>query len=136
MEDAEIHFISNFFRRNTRSIDNKEYIITYSQLKTILSGFGYGMDNPDSNFINITRDVEVTRGLFQRRKEIEHQRITQISFPGWKNEVSAGTIRKIRVATHLTAKEGIDSKVFFRNATPLQALISRYKSPLESLANR
>ncbi len=36
-------------------------------------------------------------------------------------------VKRVRKATRLTAKHGIDSQVFFKGADPMPALISKYR---------
>jgi len=135
-DDADVLFISNFFRRNTRVIDKQHYIITYSQLKTILSRYGFRLTHPSGNYIDIVKDVERTTGLIFRKKEIVTERVTQIGFPSWKTEVTRSTLKRIREATNLTSKDGVDSKAFFHGTDSMEALIWAYKGPLERLARK
>ena len=135
-EDADVLFISNFFRRNTRVIDNQHYVITYNQLKTILSRYGYRLTHPSDNYIDVVRDVVKTTGIFRKTKSIVTERVTQIGFPGWKSEVSRNTIKRVREATKLAVKDGVDSKAFFHGIDSMEALISAYRGPLERLARK
>lgn len=134
-EDADVLFISNFFRRNTRMIDKQHYIITFNQLKSILSRYGYRLSNPIDNFIDILKDTEKPVGILRRKQPVTI-RVAQISFPGWKSEVRRSTIKKIREATKLSEKDGVDSKAFFHGMDSMEALISAYKNPLERLARK
>jgi death-on-curing protein len=136
LEDADVLFISNFLRRNTRVIDKQYYIITYKQLNTILSRYGFRLSHPNNNQIDVVKDVVKTKGLFFRRKETVTERITQIGFPGWKSEVSRTAIKRIREATKLAHKNGVDSGAFFHGIDSMEALISAYKGPLERLARK
>ena len=136
LDDGEVLFISNFLRRNTRAVDKHNYVITYQQLDTILSRYGFHLSNPDGNYIDVVRDVEVNTGILFRRKKVVTERVTNIGFPGWKTEVNLSTIKKVRKATKLSTQDGVDSKAFFQGADSMEALISAYKNPLERLANK
>lgn len=135
-EDAEILFISHFFRRNTRVIDKQHYIITYNQLRNILSKYGFRFANHHDHYIDIVKDVEKTTGIIFKKKEIVTERVTQINFRGWKFEVTRSTVKKIREETKLTPEYGVDSQSFFHGIDSMEALIATYKSPFERLSRR
>ncbi|MFN2595802.1 MAG: hypothetical protein ABR563_01180, partial [Pyrinomonadaceae bacterium] len=136
IEDAEIRFVSNFFKRNTREIDKRSYIITYNQLNQILSRYGHRLEHPSDNYIDIVKDEERVRGIFKKRREIVTLTLMRIGFPGWKAELNPSTVRAIRKKLHLEDRDGVDSRAFFHGVDPLEALISTYKGPLQRLANR
>jgi len=136
-EDAEVHFISDFLKRNTREIDRRHYTVTFHQLNTLLRKYGLGLSNPSGNYIDVVR-YDVRRKYFgiagpALTKEV---RIAQIGFPGWKRQVSRAALRTVREATGLTQKDGYDSAAFYQGADPLHALIDLYAEPLRRLANR
>ncbi len=135
--DAEVRFIADFFRRNTRRIDKRDYIVTFNQLRAILQRFGFDLDDPSGNFIHVIRETEMIRGsIFRKRKEIERQKILKIGFPGWTKEVSRKDLRRIRKETALDSKHEIDSQVFFKGEEPLEALIPRYHGVLLRLKDK
>ena len=135
-EDAEVEFIANFLRRNTRVIDKHHYVITYNQLANILSRYGYRLSHPDGNYIDVVRDVEQSTGFFRRTRQIVERRILRIGFPGWKTQVNMSTIKRVREAAKLRHIDGVDSRAFFHGADSLEALMSTYRGPLERLARR
>jgi death-on-curing protein len=135
-DDAEVEFIANFLKRNTRTIDKHQYIITYNQLNSILSRYGFRLDHPDGNYIYLVKDIEQTTGFFRRTKQIVEKRILRIGFPGWKTQVNMATIKRVREAAGLKHTDGIDSQAFFYGADSLEALMSTYRGPLERLAQR
>jgi hypothetical protein len=63
-------------------------------------------------------------------------RLSQIGFPGWGKQVNQGAIKTVRLTCELTAKDGIDSQVFFREVDDLEKLIAHYQEPLRRLADR
>lgn len=135
--DAEIVFIHDFLKRNTREIDKRVYTVTYHVLNQILKRYGYELTNPDNNYIDLVR-VEYSRGfLGLRRNPIRKEtRIRTVGFPGWKKQVGRDTLNVIRKESGLVPERGYDSKVFFEGSDPLSALISMYEGPLRRLANR
>jgi death-on-curing protein len=136
-EDAEIHFIADFLKRNTREIDRRIYTITYHELNQILKKYGFELINPNKNFIDVVRVEHKPRflGIIGPLVRKEY-RLTQIGFPGWKKQVGKGTLKATREATELTVQRGYDSKTFFQGADPLHTLIDVYSEPLRRLADR
>jgi hypothetical protein len=72
-------------------------------------------------------------GLIQKRYQ---KRYIQVGFPGWKRQINARAVKEILKATGLTAENGVDSRVFFKGAEPLVALIDQYKGPLIRLKDK
>jgi len=134
--DPEVLFIADFLRKNTREVDKRPYTVTFHELKGILKHHGFEMINASKNYIDIVRK-EKHRSFFGLGAEsVRDVRVLQVGFPGWKKQVGKGTIKVIREATGLTPEKGCDSKVFFKNSDPLNALIDMYSEPLRRLADR
>lgn len=135
--DSRVYFLADFFRRKTRKSDHRYYAFTYNELETLLPSFGYRFDNPSKNYVDIVRDDEVSTGfLGLGRKKTVTKKITQIGYPGGTREVGKGAIATIRRACGLTADNGIDSQVFFKDADPLSSLIAQYHGPLTRLKDK
>jgi len=134
VRDPEVNFISNYLRRHSRNIDKRDYAITYGELDKRIREYGFFLDNPKKNYIDVVRIRERKR-LFGKSKK-EYDRITQINFPGWKRRVGRDAVNKVREATGLTADNGYDSKSFFQGSDVMPELISDYSEPLRRLANR
>lgn len=117
-----VNEIATQFRKLFRRNDNRmSYIVTFNELKSLLSAHNCALDNPSGNYINVYRD-----GV----------RVAQIGFPGWSREVSRNAISTVRKATGLTKENGYDAQVFFKGADPLNVLIGEYEEPLRRLAYR
>ena len=135
--DAEVLYISHFLKKNTRKIDKRHYTITYRELKSILNRFGYDLQNPQRNYIDLVRVKERRKILgFFGEKESVGVKLAKIGFPNWTSQVSKGTVKHIRKVTELTHDKGIDSQTFFKDADPISILISRHQEPLRHLADR
>jgi death-on-curing protein len=50
-EDPEIKYVAHWLRRNTREIDDREYSITYRELRRILQRYGFVLEKPTSRFL-------------------------------------------------------------------------------------
>ncbi|MBY0361443.1 MAG: type II toxin-antitoxin system death-on-curing family toxin [Phreatobacter sp.] len=134
--DPEVKYISWYLRNKTRRIDNRNYSITYRELKAILNRYEFSLSNPRGNYIDIVR-LEKRRRLFGLGpEEIVERRIAQIGFPRWTAEVGKAAVKTVREATGLTHDRGIDSAVFFQGLDPMQTLIATYHEPLMRLAHR
>lgn len=133
--DAEIIFISDFLHRNTREIDKREYMISYKELKKILNRFDCDITDPNKNFSEIIKTVKKKK-ILTGKEYAEEQRVMQVSCPGMTRQVSSSTIRDIRKALRLTAKDGVDSQEFYKGADGMGGLMAYYREPLLSLANR
>ena len=134
--DAEILFISDFLRKNSRWLDKQEYIITYKQLDGILRKYNYGLANPNKNQIEVVRFAKERTGLINRKTISTEKRIGSINFPGWTRQIGKNKIKEIRNMTNLTVENGYDSDAFFHDADPLPSLISEFQGLLIQLADK
>jgi death-on-curing family protein len=121
--DPEVKFMAWYLRQKTRNIDKRYYAVTYRELQAILLGYGFSLEDPSGNHINI---IHLADG----------KSWGQIGFPRWGAHVGKGAIRTVREATRLTYNNGIDSEAFFRGVDPMRKLISIYHEPLMRLAER
>ena len=135
-DDADVLFLADYLKRNSRERDSRHYTITYQELDRTLREFGHCLCNPHKNFIDVSR-IETRRTLLGfGKKEERLVWLAQIGFPGWKSQVGKGAIGTVRKKTRLTSEYGVDSASFFRGADPLHALIESYQGPLHRLAFR
>ena len=122
-DDINIRIISDFLKRNTRKIDLRSKIVTYNQLNTLLSHYGYELENPKGNHINVI-DIDSSK------------RVARIGFHGWTKQVSRKDIDDVRSAIEMDARHGFDSQSFFNGLADPLSLIENYREPLERLAFR
>lgn len=135
-DDADVLFIADYLKRNSRERDSRYYTITYNELDGRLGDFNHCLSNPRKNYIDVCR-VESSREFFFFGKKKERLvTVCQVGFPGWKSQVGKGAISTIRKAARLTPEYGVDSATFYRGVDPLNALISQYEGPLRRLAFR
>jgi death-on-curing protein len=135
-DDADVLFIADYLKRNSRERDSRYYTITYKELDSRLRDFSHCLSNPHNNYIDICRiDYGREFPFFGKQKE-KLVKIAQIGFPSWKSQVGKGAIATVRRAAKLTAEHGVDSAMFYRGADPLKALIAQYEGPLQRLAFR
>lgn len=136
VDDADVRYIAFTLKRGTRDFDNRYYVITYRQLDAILNRFGTRLANPHSCKIDVITEVEAYRGILSTGKRRVEQRVTQIGFHDWGDEVPRGDVKQVREALGLTKANNIDSQVFYQGVDPMQSLIREYNTPLQRLAGR
>ena len=129
-EDLEVRIIEEFIRKKTRRMDKRHYFVTFNELQSILGRFGFGLDNPKGNFIDLVRCDEDKKG------SVSYHKIATLGFPGWTRKVALKDLKAVRKKTGLTAENGYDSAVFYRGIDPLKVLVDDYSGPLRRLANR
>lgn len=125
-DQADVMYIAHYIRSTTRQSDRKDYVITYRELATILSRFGFDLANPSGNRVDVIR----TEGPYTG------SRVAHVGFHGMSKQVARGVIRDIRRATSLDILNGVDSAAFFRGEEPIANLLAKYFEPLERLADR
>lgn len=120
-DDSDVKFISHFLRRSTRNENEHNISMTYYGLKNALNRFGYTLNNPYKNYIDVV-DVATDK------------RVANICFHSWKTEVNRDTIRMVRQKTGLTLENGYDAHTFFHGYNGMFSLIRDYEEPFKRLA--
>jgi len=136
VDDPHVQYIAHYLKSNTRKIDKRYYCVTYKKLKSILNKYGYDLQNPIDNHIDIVRIFERKKIFGFGVKETIGVKVTQIGFPGWSKQVGKGAINSVRKATNLVYEKGVDSSSFYDGTDPIECLITEYSEPLLRLANR
>lgn len=134
-EDAEVKFIIDYLDRNTRRLNKKFYSVTFSDFNHLLSRFKTRLDNPHGGFIDIIQ-LKAPKPILGFKRKEKWFKIFQIGFTGWKRKVGMKALKETLKAANLTADDGIDSEVFFRDAEPLSILIDEYNDLLRRLKDR
>lgn len=138
-ERGEVKYIAWYLKRNTRKIDKKEYLLSYRELKKVLSSHGYELRNPSGNSIGIYKLKKPSKKFFWKEKDSakkKYVKVGTIPFPGDNKQVAKPELKKIRDLTGLTPQNGYDSQVFYREVSPLSHLLLKYQEPLRRLADR
>lgn len=134
--DEEVQAIANWISKRADKLIRGERTITYRELRRILEGFGYYMENPKGNSIEIVRYEKVKKGIFKRRTENERKHITSIGYPGETKEVGIKIVKQVRRICRLCEEDGVDSECFYHDTIVLDAFINRYRIILRRLARR
>lgn len=132
--DGEVSVLAEWIRKHTRKIENGERVITYRELRQILRSFGFEFDNPQKNYIDIVKNVEVEYGFIFKKTKIEKKRYSHIAYPRDGAVVGRQLLRKIRQDCGLTENDGYDSTLFYNSKTAVDVFISTYRKTLRRLA--
>lgn len=123
--DWQVNVVAQFLKKYTREIDRRFYQITFNDLSIVLGNFGYCLESPRKNCIDICK-IEGSGT----------KRIGQIGFPGWTRKVAHKDMKIVRKITGLIPENEIDSEVFYKGALPMKLLVNDYSGVLGKLANR
>jgi death-on-curing protein len=131
--DVEVEEMSRWIRRRIRRVERGERVITFRELKAILTSYGFVFEEPSGNSVEIVK-YETRGGLFGFRKKVLRRRVRRMGNPGDGKTVSVGEIREIRAACALSGDHGVDSHAFYNRVAPVDYFINRYRRTLERLA--
>jgi death-on-curing protein len=129
--DLEVAEIAKWLEENVRHLERGERVITYRQLRKILSRFGLTMENPRNNKIGIYQEKTKTVLL---KKRTEKHRIATIGYPGDGRVVNLNTLKRLRRDCKLTTEDGCDASSFYEGTDVIDAFINEYRAILRKLA--
>jgi len=132
--DAEVEAIADWLRDRADRVKRGEKIITYRELRKILGDFGYHLEDPKNNSIDVIRYDKVKKGLFPRREVQVRKRVGNIPWPGETREVGIRDIKKAREICRLREEDGIDSVSFYDYTVVVDSFVNRYRKVLRRLA--
>jgi death on curing protein len=133
--DEEVNYIANFIRKHVREIRRGERVITYKDLRRLLSKFGISLEEPKKNQIKMVRRTTTITGFFKRKEVPLEVHLGSIAFPGNDREVSIGTIKLVRKMCGLSEQDGIDSSVFYDSESIVDSFINQYRTILRRLSH-
>jgi len=134
--DAEVEAIASWIRKHSARVERGEHPITFRHLARILSGFGYRLENPQGNAIDVVKIESETKGLFRITTTQVRKRIGNIAYPGENRTVPLRTIKYVRRLCGLREEDGIDSASFYDDLEIVDAFINEYRTVLRRLARR
>jgi death-on-curing protein len=132
--DDEINVVTRWIRERSDRIRRGEKIITYRELRNILKSFGYHLENPKDNGIDIVRHEIVTKGFFSKRQIQVSKRLGCMSWPGENREVGIREVKRIREMCRLREVDGTDSNSFYFYEAVVDSFVNRYRTVLRRLA--
>ncbi len=134
--DDEVDAIADWIYKHMYRVERGERQITFRELKRILGGFGYNLENPNKNSIDVVKREVRLKGLIRKTEVIETKRITSIGYPRETEFVPIGTLKHIRRVCKLTEEDGIDSLAFYDEEAVIDAFINKHRTVLRRLARR
>lgn len=132
--DAEVDHIVQWLKERCARVERGERVITYRQLRQILSSFRYVLENHRGNSIDVVRYDDVTKGIFSKRIVRERTRIGSIAWPGDGTEVALKQVKTIREMCGLREEDGVDSDAFYSYTSVIDYFINHYRKVLRRLA--
>lgn len=132
--DEEVRAIARWIGDRAARVVRGESLITYRELKKILESFGFHLQNPKNNSIDIAKPVERKRGILKRKTVTEYKRIGNIPWPGERREVSLKVVKYVRELCGLREEDGVDSDTFYNYAIIIDSFVNYYRKVLKRLA--
>ncbi len=132
--DAEVDAVARWLRDRADRVRRGEKIITYRELRNILRDFGYYLENPHDNSIDIVRYETVRKGILSRREVQLAKRIGNIGWPGENREVGVKELKRVREICRLREQDGVDSESFYSYSVVVDSFVNRYRTVLRRLA--
>jgi death-on-curing family protein len=134
--DDEVSALATWIEKRAEKVTRGEKPVTYRELRKILEAFGYSLQNPKGNRIDIVKQESVTVGIFRRTQVIRLKHIGSIPYPGDHQEVGLRILKDVRRNCRLTEEDGYDTEAFYNQAAVIDAFVNRYRTILRRLARR
>lgn len=131
--DEEVEAVANWLSERADRIRRGEKFITYRELRRILVNFGYALENPHNNSIDVVRLETIRKGFLRRPVEVK-KRIGNISWPGEHRDVGIKEIKRVRGICRLREEDGVDSDAFYNYTFVVDAFVNKYRRVLRRLA--
>lgn len=135
--DGELDAIIDWLGKRVQRVRRGERPITYRELTRILAKFGFALENPRGNHIDIVKYDKKTVGIFRREQRLERRHIRKIVFPGRGGDIVGLTeLKKLREHCKLREEDGVPRQSFYGNDDILSGFINRYRKILWRLGNK
>lgn len=134
--DDEVKYIAGFIKKNIRQIKRGERVITYRELRRLLSKFGITLEDPKKNQIKVVRHTKELVGFFRKKEVYQKVNLGSIGYPGEDREVGVSIIKHVRKMCGLSEQDGVDSSVFYDKEAIIDSFINNYRTVLRRLANK
>ena len=132
--DAEVGMLSRWIEDRMDRLQKGERQITYRALRQILKDFGFELENPKNNQIDVMKLITKEKGFFRKQTVIERKHVGAIAYPGERRFVPLRVLKRIRGMCNLTVEHGIDSAAFYDYDEMIDEFINTYRKSLRRLA--
>lgn len=133
--DQEVIAVASWIAERAARVRRGERQLTYRELRRILENFGFHLENPDGNSIDVVRHEQRRAGLLRKLQTVR-KRIGSIGWPGEHEAVGVAEIKRIRRLCELTEAQGVDSDSFYDRAAVIDVFVNQYRTLLRRLARR
>jgi death-on-curing protein len=131
--DHEVEEMGRWIRKRTRKVERGERIVTFRELKAILSTYGYELEDLRANSCDLVR-YEEKKGWLNLGQKKQRIRIMRMGYPGDGLVVGKNLLRDVRERCQLADRNGIDSHAFYARARPTDYFVGKYRGTLRRLA--
>jgi death-on-curing protein len=131
--DQEVEEMARWIRKRTRKVERGERIVTFRELKSILSTYGFEFEDLKANSCDLVRYEEKSAWLGLKRKS-HRTRIMRMAYPGDGQVVGRSLLREVRDRCGLAERDGVDSYSFYSKTRPADYFVATYRGTLRRLA--
>jgi death-on-curing protein len=124
-QDQEVEAIAEWIRLHSKEIVKGDWPLSPRQLRRILGRYGYELDKPKGNKINVYRIVNGKR-----------KHIGNTGYQNEKAELSIMAIKELRKLCRLREVDGIDSEAFYGEGVKISGFINHHRKLIKHLANK
>lgn len=117
--DAEVQAVAAWIEERARQLTLGDRMLTFSELRELLSGLGCEFDKPDGNFIKIRRGRWMVR----------------TGYPRADFDIAVNEVKRIRSRLRLDEVHGTDSRGFYDLDGQVDLLVNQYRSLMRRLAD-
>lgn len=127
LEDGETLFLSQYLQENTRSVEKKDIVLTYSELNGLLEASDIALTHPVGQSIDVVRKQEPSSTFKLSKNKETYTKIGAIGFSGWTRNVPGCELRRLSEVAGLSPGGDVGSQAAVFNPVPhLPALIHKY----------
>jgi death on curing protein len=131
--DEQVAAIKEWLARRVDKVKRGERPTTFRQLRHVLARFGYDLENPHDNLLDIVKLEHIPKSLLRKARTLR-KRIGTIGYRDEGTEVSIKDLKKLRRTCHLTEEDGVDADAFYNDDALVDAFVNRYRTVLRRLA--
>ena len=98
-EDGEVLFLARYLQENTRQIEEKDVVLTYSAVNSVLETAGLSLLHPHGRSIDVFRKQSPLSVFKRSGNKDKYVKIGTIEFTGWTDKVPDSELSRLRGIT-------------------------------------
>lgn len=134
--DEEVAAIARWMDDRAERVVRGERELSYRDLRRVLGRFGFYLENPKGNYIDVVKYEEKQIGMFRKQLRRVPKRIGSIAYPGDHTSIGIREIKRVRQMCRLSEGDGYDSAAFYDRFAVIDEFVNRYRTLLRRLARR